>query len=151
MKGTFSQQPALKTAFSSKALQNALDAPLAARPRLHYARDALALARLQRLRFDASSEALQAKLKLATQELASEARGYCNEELSKSDLWVVHQAALSASKLEGEQIDKLGAQCQRVLFGLSMFKPRESAEIFVFLATYLIGAIYPCGAHSKFK
>ena len=69
---------------ASQALLNALEAPLAARPRLRCARDALALARLQRLRFDASSEALQvplglsshlteAKLKLATQELASEA------------------------------------------------------------------------------
>lgn len=71
----------------SEALINAVDADLPAKPILRAVREALSTSRMARLKWDGNSDALKAKLKLATDELdskaalAAEASG---EQLEKS-------------------------------------------------------------------
>ena len=57
----------------SEALINTLDADLPAKPILRAVREALSTSRMARLKWDGNSDALKAKLKLATDELESKA------------------------------------------------------------------------------
>lgn len=73
----------------SQALMNALDSDLPSKPILRAVREALSTSRMARLKWDGNSDALKAKLKLATDELESKAA-----------------MAAAATKLDGEQLEK---------------------------------------------
>ncbi|CAK9099518.1 unnamed protein product [Durusdinium trenchii] len=99
----------------SQALMNALDSDLPSKPILRAVREALSTSRMARLKWDGNSDALKAKLKLATDELESKAAyglvrfvslQSCHLDLQSHLKQTEAAMAAAATKLDGEQLEK---------------------------------------------